>query len=343
MNHAYNDLKMKHITECPYRNCKENCLDIQLQDDEDITEIDSSNLLKYGGDYKDVSYQCENCGRHWIVRKSIKIKQEIERKKLEERERIEVIKALEEQEKERKRLAYEAKRKELEEESKIRNAKWIQELDRRNNEINVDIVKESTEKINSPKFFSVFHITPIANLQSILQHGILSHKKIENSNIKPEFAYKQAIMELRKEKRLEYGKNLFYWSATYFKKKNPMYNARKNQHDLVILEIQIDLNQPCIYVTDKNASVKVEPVKFFDCEYITKEKIEEIRNIALTSETRIEIQSEFKSHKANPVVQAECLIKDKISPEKIQSIHSDISHMSQLELLEISKPITYDL
>ena len=34
---------------------------------------------------------------------------------------------------------------------------------------------------------------------------------------------------------------------------------------------------------------------------------------------------------------------DKISPEKIQSIHSDISHMSQLELLEISKPITYDL
>ena len=55
------------------------------------------------------------------------------------------------------------------------------------------------------------------------------------------------------------------------KKKNPMYNARKNQHDLVILEIQIDLNQPGIYVTDKNASVKVEPVKFFDCEYITKD------------------------------------------------------------------------
>ena len=341
MNSVYKDPEMTRTTECP--KCDEIFPDIQIQDDEGLTEIESLSLSKFGGDYTGASYQCENCGWRWVIKKSIEIMKDKERKKLEERRKIEETKRKEEELKKRKRLAYEARQKQLEEEEKIRNAKWMQELDRRNNEINVDIIKESTEKIDSPKNFSVFHITPIANLRSILQNGILSHNELERSNITYESESNDWIMELREKKRLEYGKNLFYWCNTYFKKKNPMYNSIKSKHNSVILEIQIDLNQPDIYVTDKNASVKVEHVKFFDCEYITKEKIEEIRNIALTAETRIEIQSEFKTHKANPVVQAECLIKDKIYPEKIQSIHSNISHMSQLNSLEISKPITYDL
>ena len=152
-------------------------------------------------------------------------------------------------------------------------------------------------------------------------------------------------MQLRQAKRLEHGKNLFHWATTYFKKKTPMYNSLKNNYNLVILEFQIDLNQPGIYVTDKNAALTTENVKFYDCEYTKKETIENIQKIAQTAETQIPDESGYRQYKANPVVQAECLIQDKIPPENIQSIHAvnDIHTRNQLKSLGISKPITYEL
>ncbi len=356
MNLTYKDPKMRHITKCPH--CKENYLDIQLQDDEDILEIESSRLSKFGGDYTGESFQCENCGCHYVTKKKIEIKQEVERQEAEKRRKEEEKKRQEEQLKERRRLAYEAKRKEIEEEQRKRNERirialkeererWAKEEEEKNNRITVNVIKESVNPINSQKIFSVFYITPITNLLSILKHGILSHNELEKSNIQYEAEYNKAIMKKRQSKRLEYGKNLFHWCNAYFKKKTPMYYRVKQSHSVVVLEIQLELNQPGIYVTDKNAAVTQEDVKFYDCQYIKKETIEEIQEIAQTADTRIVDSSGWRDEKANPVVQAECLIKDKIPPQNIQSVHAQNykKFRNLLDSLGISnfKPITYDL
>ena len=51
MNFVYNDPKMTRKTKCP--KCDEIFPDIQIQDDEDLTEIESLRLSKFGGDSVD--------------------------------------------------------------------------------------------------------------------------------------------------------------------------------------------------------------------------------------------------------------------------------------------------
>ena len=98
------------------------------------------------------------------------------------------------------------------------------------------------------------YITPINNIPSILQHGILSHKRAER--ITHETIALQEVQERRKDKRLPTGKWLHDYVNLYICARNPMMYRRRDLHqDLCVLRISPEvLDIRGAVVADRNAS-----------------------------------------------------------------------------------------
>jgi len=98
------------------------------------------------------------------------------------------------------------------------------------------------------------YITPINNIPSILQHGILSHKRAER--ITHETVALQEVQERRKDKRLPTGKWLHDYVNLYICARNPMMYRRRDLHqDLCVLRISPEvLDIRGAVVADRNAS-----------------------------------------------------------------------------------------
>lgn len=98
------------------------------------------------------------------------------------------------------------------------------------------------------------YITPINNIPSILEHGILSHneaQKLEHVDISM-----NEIQERRANKKVPNGLNLHDYANLYFDARNPMlYKRREQREELCILRINPDiLNLPEVVLSDRNAS-----------------------------------------------------------------------------------------
>ena len=98
------------------------------------------------------------------------------------------------------------------------------------------------------------YITPINNIPSILQYGILSHKRAER--IAHETVALQEMQERRKDKRLPTGKWLHDYVNLYICARNPMMYRRRDLHqDLCVLRISPEvLDIRGAVVADRNAS-----------------------------------------------------------------------------------------
>lgn len=98
------------------------------------------------------------------------------------------------------------------------------------------------------------YITAIANVLSILQHGILSHtladELIHHSVAMPE------IQERRENKRVPSGRMLHDYANMYFDAHNPMLSkCRHRNNEICVLRVDhrvLDLDG--VIVTDRNAS-----------------------------------------------------------------------------------------
>lgn len=98
------------------------------------------------------------------------------------------------------------------------------------------------------------YITPINNIPSILQHGILSHKRADRMD--HETVALQEVQDRRKDKRLPTGKWLHDYVNLYICARNPMMYRRRNLHqDLCVLRISPEvLDIRGAVVADRNAS-----------------------------------------------------------------------------------------
>lgn len=98
------------------------------------------------------------------------------------------------------------------------------------------------------------YITPIENIPSILQHGILCHrlakKHIHRSVAMPE------VQARRASKRLPQGGSLHDYANLYFHARNPMMYVRRNEHQsLCVLCINpAVLDLPDVMIADGNAA-----------------------------------------------------------------------------------------
>lgn len=98
------------------------------------------------------------------------------------------------------------------------------------------------------------YITPIANVPSIMEKGILSH---ELSNM---ISHKSLAMEViqdkRKNKQIPSARKLHQYANLYFDAHNPMLSKRRNQNNQIcILRVNtLVLDLPDAIISDRNAA-----------------------------------------------------------------------------------------
>ena len=98
------------------------------------------------------------------------------------------------------------------------------------------------------------YITKMANIPSIMQHGILCHRHAQE--IKHISIAMSEIQDLRAKRSVPGGQSLHYYVNLYRCARNPMLFKRKNLHtDLCVLRVSTDvLDLPRVVITDGNAA-----------------------------------------------------------------------------------------
>lgn len=98
------------------------------------------------------------------------------------------------------------------------------------------------------------YITPLANVPSILQLGILSHVRAQH--LKPQSVAMRVIQDRRARVTVPGGRRLHEYANLYICARNPMLYKRQAQHqDLCVLRIRPEvIDLPGVVITDGNAS-----------------------------------------------------------------------------------------
>ena len=118
------------------------------------------------------------------------------------------------------------------------------------------------------------NITPIGNMPSILEHGILSHAQA--SKLPHLSVALQEVQDKRDVKQIPGGMLLHEYANVYFHARNPMMSRRRNEAStLCVLRVSVEiLDIPGAVITDQNAVsnyVKFstpDRLQFMDLDYV---------------------------------------------------------------------------
>ena len=108
--------------------------------------------------------------------------------------------------------------------------------------------------MNRDEITELHFIAPIANVPSIIEHGILSHKlagRIDHHSVAmPE------IQERRKNKQIPGARTLHDYANLYFDAHNPMLSRlREHNDDICVLRVDAGvLDLPGVIIADRNAA-----------------------------------------------------------------------------------------
>ena len=161
---------------------------------------------------------------------------------------------------------------------------------------------------------SLYYITHIRNLPSILKQGILSHKKVEELNISYTPIYDTEIVSQRKNKATSEKDSLWEYANLYFQPRNPMMYRVIHETDtkeIAIIGIRPEILQtPGTLISDGNAASN--PTKFFSANEGTK---------ILKKQWKI-IQNDWWNidDGSKRKIMSECLIPEQIDSKYIHSI-----------------------
>ena len=108
--------------------------------------------------------------------------------------------------------------------------------------------------MNRSQITELYNIMLIANMPSVLKHGILSHNKIKD--IPHESIAMPEIQERRQLRFVPGGRPLHDYANLYFHARNPMMYVRRNlHHSLCVLRISPEvLDLPNVVISDRKAS-----------------------------------------------------------------------------------------
>jgi len=108
--------------------------------------------------------------------------------------------------------------------------------------------------MNRDEIIELYFIAPIANVPSIMQHGILSHKLAQQ--IAHDSVAMQDIQERRRNKQIPGAQRLHEYANLYFDAHNPMLSKLREKNDEICI-LQVDkavLDLPGIVISDINAA-----------------------------------------------------------------------------------------
>ena len=96
---------------------------------------------------------------------------------------------------------------------------------------------------------------PIANMPSVMERGILSHRRVRK--LAHQSVANDEVQARRARVRVPGGRPLHEYANLYFHARNPMMYVRQDQHaDLCVISVSTDvLDLPGTVVSDRNASV----------------------------------------------------------------------------------------
>jgi hypothetical protein len=108
--------------------------------------------------------------------------------------------------------------------------------------------------MNRVEVGELHYITPIANVSSILEHGILSHRRAQR--LRPQSIAKPEVQEMRANVRVPGGRALHEYANLYICARNPMMYKRAALHGTIcVLRVSpAALDLPGAIVTDQNAA-----------------------------------------------------------------------------------------
>ncbi len=108
--------------------------------------------------------------------------------------------------------------------------------------------------MNRSDITELHYIAPITNLASILQHGILSHRRA--ARVQHRSVAMPEIQESRKDRVVPGGRKLHEYVNLYFCARNPMlYRLSSRHRDLCVLSVSLDvLDLSNVIITDANAA-----------------------------------------------------------------------------------------
>ncbi|MEH2053763.1 DarT ssDNA thymidine ADP-ribosyltransferase family protein [Nostoc sp.] len=164
---------------------------------------------------------------------------------------------------------------------------------------------------------SLYYITHLNNVPSILKKGVLSHAIVEQENIQRTPVYDQQIVANRSSKNTPDGKSLWEYANFYFQPRNPMlYRVINENKDngIVVLSIQPSiLNRKDAFITTGNAASQLSQI-LPASSWKEKEIIAEIIK-------GIDIEWWKEEDGTKRKIMAECLVPKTVAPDCIQAIY----------------------
>jgi len=161
---------------------------------------------------------------------------------------------------------------------------------------------------------SLYYITHIENLPSILDRGILSHTRIEELSVPFTPIYDSEIVSRRKDKYTSNGRSLWDYANLYFQPRNPMmYRVvhEKDENELAVVGvINKVLQEQDVIITDGNAANDL--TQFYS----------QSEGLKIIQEQWKIIQSDWWNNLdgSKRKIMAECLVPKQVDPKQIHSI-----------------------
>ncbi|NCJ05825.1 DUF4433 domain-containing protein [Synechococcales cyanobacterium C] len=162
---------------------------------------------------------------------------------------------------------------------------------------------------------SLFYITHVQNVPSILANGILSHGRVEADKVSFTAIYDSGIVSNRKGKLTPDRASLWEYANLYFQPRNPMmYRVvhEKTTKDLAVIGVKPSVLQlPHVLLTDGNAASS--PTQFFK----TADGLRVIK--AQWPVLQAEYWKDVDGSKRK--IMAECLVPDRIDVDYIHTVY----------------------
>lgn len=171
------------------------------------------------------------------------------------------------------------------------------------------------KKSHPPEIKSLYYITHVENVPSLLTRGILSHNMVEQQSVPYKRIYDQAIVSNRKEKLTPASRGLWDYANLYFQPRNPMlYRVvhECDKHNLAVIGVRPRVLQSVgAFVTDGNAAN--QPTQFFS---------PDIGLIHLAEQWPI-LQSEYwrSDDGSKRKIMSECLVPECVPKDMIHSVY----------------------
>jgi O-acetyl-ADP-ribose deacetylase (regulator of RNase III) len=161
---------------------------------------------------------------------------------------------------------------------------------------------------------SLFYITHVENVPSILRHGILSHAMMESRNVSFTPIYDAEIVSKRKHKATPERGSLWEYANLYFQPRNPMmYRVihEKAKKDLAVIGVKPSvLELPHVMIADGNAANNL--TRFFTA--AEGRKVIQGQWSAIQAEYWNDVDGSKRK------IMAECLVPDQVMPDQIHTV-----------------------